>query len=266
MRLNHYQNQPFPFELPGDDAITFIVLSGILKDTHNNIYTDGRNIMVCHSTSPFPVWAWCRDEEDDEAVAAIADCLKEHFPLEAGYRYNISYGLLDRLRQADDYFAGAKIGVNMLSYRLDALLPATHPCDGRMEAATMELLDELARYFQAATLEMEHMERPLEWCRKNIAEKIEGGLQFLWRNDAGEIVAITSYREMPPYGKIAGVYTLPEHRRRGYAMNLVHRVTARELEKGLTPILYTDADYGASNACYQKLGYAQIGSLCTVKK
>jgi len=33
---------------------------------------------------------------------------------------------------------------------------------------------------------------------------------------------------------------------------------------GLTPMLYTDAEYPASNACYQKIGYALRGALCTL--
>lgn len=30
-------------------------------------------------------------------------------------------------------------------------------------------------------------------------------------------------------------------------------------------MLYTDADYKASNACYEKIGYDLIGKLCTIK-
>ena len=130
----------------------------------------------------------------------------------------------------------------------------------------MTELDALAPHAQAATLEMEHHERPLEFFRAHLAEKIEAGHQFLWRDGDGALAAMTSCRVKDRYGSIAGVYTLPEYRRRGYAMNLVHGVTARLLERGLTPILYTDADYGASNACYQKIGYRQVGSLCTARK
>jgi predicted GNAT family acetyltransferase len=30
-------------------------------------------------------------------------------------------------------------------------------------------------------------------------------------------------------------------------------------------MLYTDADYKASNACYEKIGYELKGKLCTIK-
>ena len=263
LELKEYVDQAFPFALDGDDGITFSVLARIVQGPCSRIFTDGDRAMICLSKRPYPVWVWCRDEEDDAAVEAIADCLRRRFPPAEGYRYNLTHGLLERLRAMGAPFAEMKIEVNLLSYRLDALLPATHPCDGRMAVAKMDQLGELARHLQAAVMEMEHMERTLEDCRQVVEEKIEAGQQFIWLDGQGALVAITSWRTIGEYGGVTGVYTLPSHRRRGYAMNLVHGVTQRVLREGLTPILYTDADYGASNACYQKIGYRQVGSLCT---
>ena len=263
IELKEYVDQAFPFALRGDDAITFSVLARIVQGPCQCICTDGERAMVCLSKRPYPVWVWCRDEEDEDAVRAIADCLRRRFPPEEGYRYNLAYGLPERLRAMGAPFAEMKIEVNLLSYRLDEILPATHPCDGHMDVARMDQLDELARHLQAAVFEMERMERSLEDCRQVVAEKIEAGQQFIWLDGQGALAAITSWRAIGEYGGVTGVYTLPSHRRRGYAMNLVHGVTQRVLQDGLTPILYTDADYGASNSCYQKIGYRQVGSLCT---
>ena len=30
-------------------------------------------------------------------------------------------------------------------------------------------------------------------------------------------------------------------------------------------LAHSDADYGASNSCYKKIGFEQVGSLCTVQ-
>ena len=106
MKLIHYQNQAFPFALPDDDTITFFVLARILNGPCAHIHTDGENVMICLSDRIYPVWVWCRDEDDTEAIAAIAECLKTHFPLNEGYRYNMSYGMFERLRRADDAFGG----------------------------------------------------------------------------------------------------------------------------------------------------------------
>ena len=34
---------------------------------------------------------------------------------------------------------------------------------------------------------------------------------------------------------------------------------------GNCKMIYTDADYKASNACYEKIGYELKGKLCTIK-
>ena len=34
--------------------------------------------------------------------------------------------------------------------------------------------------------------------------------------------------------------------------------------EGCLPMLYTDADYAASNACYEKIGYILRGKLCSI--
>ena len=60
------------------------------------------------------------------------------------------------------------------------------------------------------------------------------------------------------------VYTLPKERRKHYAENLVYQVTKLAVNEGLSPMLYTDADYPASNECYKKIGYVLRGSLCTI--
>lgn len=60
------------------------------------------------------------------------------------------------------------------------------------------------------------------------------------------------------------VFTRPEFRRKHYAQNLVYQVTKLARDAGYIPMLYTDADYAASNACYEKIGYVLRGRLCTI--
>ena len=41
-------------------------------------------------------------------------------------------------------------------------------------------------------------------------------------------------------------------------------LTEAAIDAGYVPMLYTDADYAASNACYEKIGYVLRGKLCTI--
>lgn len=252
--------------LTGDHAITFSVLANILHVDCAHIFTDHENIIVCHSTPPYPVWVWCRDDANPHFVEQIAECLKAHFPSETGFRWNMTYSLFAALQKADPYFAPLSTEMGLLSYRMDEILPVTHPCEGYADTAKPEEIDLLCKLWHDACLEMEGFDHNEDFCRKRVTEYMEKNSLFVWRNAAGAITAMTSRRDTPPFSKVATVYTVPQYRRHGYAMNLVHFVSAGMLKDGFVPILYTDVNYAASNACYQKIGYRQVGALCCAGK
>lgn len=74
---------------------------------------------------------------------------------------------------------------------------------------------------------------------------INAGNMFLWKNG----VASCKFAPNGDMASINLVFTRPEFRRKHYAEN---------------SMLYTDADYIASNACYEKIGYSLRGKLCTI--
>lgn len=266
--LTHYQNQSCPeaVELLRRDAVTYSVLIQILQTPCTDIYTDRERVIVCYSCPPFPVWVWCAHPENARDIREIAGCLKEAFPMEAGFTYNLSHVLLDRLREADPCFRDTSVKMELLSYRLDRIAPLDRPCDGAPSRPREEEVAYLAEIWHDLAYEMEGRVLTPDQCVRIVGRKLDTGTLFLWRSPAGKIAALTARNDEPPYSKVGAVYTLPEYRRRGYALHLVHRVTEGILAEGLTPILYTNADYPASNACYQKIGYRPVGSLCTVGK
>ena len=266
--LYHNQNQACPeaSSLLKQEAITYSVLMKILQGECAHIFTDMKNSIVCHSGSPWPVWAWCGDVGNREAVVQIAGCLKENFPVEQGFDCILSCALLEKLKETDAYFQTVNRGMELLSYRLDQLGDIGHPCEGSMGLVREEEIPSLISVWQDMHMEMEGRSFTREHCEQSIRQMVGEKSLFAWRNDAGSIVALTGRGDQEGYGKITSVYTLPDCRRKGYAINLVHGVTKTILQDGLVPILYTDADYAASNACYQKIGYTLVGQLTSIRK
>ena len=266
--LQHYQNRSFPqaAQLLEEEQITFSVLYKILQGDCTDIFTDRENGIVCYSAPPWPVWAWCRDPENREVVTEIAQCLKQNFPLEQGYDIIMSHALLEKLRETDGYFITAKNGMSLLSYRLDQLESIDYPCEGFMSLVREEEIPSLIGVRHDMSMEMEGRDLTAEHCEASLRRMVAEQCLFAWRKDSGEIAALTARGDQPPYSKITSVYTLPQHRRKGYAINLVYGVTKGMLADGLIPILYTDAGYAASNACYQKIGYQQVGRLISICK
>lgn len=263
--LQHYHNQSCPraASLMEGDAITYSVLMKILQGNCTDIFTDHETAVVCYSCPPWPVWVWCRDLS---LAGKIGECLKENFPLEKGYDIIMSYELLERLRQEDAYFQKAGNKMGLLSYRLDRINTIDYPCEGYMDLVREEEVQSLIGVWQAMHMEMEGRQSTPEHCRETIGRMVEEKTLFAWRLEDGTVAALTGKGDQPPYSKITSVYTLPQHRRKGYAINLVHGVTQTILNDGLIPILYTDAGYEASNACYRKIGYELVGRLISVCK
>lgn len=266
--LRHYQDQGCPQAagLLEEEMITYSVLAKILRGSCAHIFTDLEKLIVCHSCRPMPVWVWCRDVENEDSVMEIARCIKDALPLEQGYVHILSYELLERLREKDTYFADAKEKMGLLSYRLDAINAVDYPCQGYMDKVRGEEIDSLIGVWHDMHMEMEGHDITPEHCRDTMQRMVAEESLYAWRLDDGTIVALTGRGDQGEYSKITSVYTLPEHRRKGYAINLVHGVTETMLADGLIPILYTNADYAASNTCYQKIGYRQVGRLISISK
>jgi len=262
--LTHYRNQSYGelIELLKGDEITFSVLFAILRRRCTDIFTDHQNVIICYSNAPFPVWVWCKDTENADTVRDIVECITEYFP-------DIPIILSEKLRnELYKYgnFGGYETTVDMLSYKLDRLLPYSHNCDGKVMQADISQLDYLAQVWHDMSLEMEGYDHSHEYCVGHVGELIMNRSLFLWINDENRLVSLASRIDFGQYSRVSMVYTMPEHRRKGYASNLVGFLCERILADGLTPSLYTDGHYNASNECYRKIGFVQIGHLCTIKK
>lgn len=266
--LQHYQNQAVPSltALMQTEDITYSVLMRILQGPCADIYTDHEKVVICHSGQPWPVWVWCRDAEDPAAVAEIVGVLRQGLPLHTVRYCIMQEELAEKLREEDAYFQDAKPGMGLLSYRLDNIREIEYSCEGGMDLVREEEIHSLIEVWHAMHMEMEGMDQSLEHCAETMFRKVNARELFAWRTKDGKIVALTGRSDQGKYSKITSVYTLPEYRRKGYAINLVHGVTKTILADNLIPILYTDAGYTASNACYQKIGYEQVGSLVSLCK
>ncbi len=118
---------------------------------------------------------------------------------------------------------------------------------------------ELADYFMKRT-----RIEGREGYRRDAELYINSGKMFFWKNTHGQNVACCKYGPNDSLASINLVFTRPEFRRMHYAENLVYEVTQLAKMDGYVPMLYTDADYIASNACYEKIGYVLRGKLCTI--
>lgn len=246
------------------DKVTFSVLLRIVNNKCNKVFTDRERIIICHSNAPFPVWVWTKDNVTEDELTRINHCLKAEFAADDGYEYVISYELFDKLKELDEVYRSMKVHTNLLSYQCDKVIKPNKKCDGKMRQAKQEDYELLVKYHNDLSFEIHNSKFPWEESKRIITNGMTEKALYVWENDKGEIVSTLSRRKLEDTDSLSMVYTIPSERRKGYAENLVYNITEMIMEEGMLPTLYTDADYGASNACYKKLGYIEVGSLCTI--
>ena len=66
-----------------------------------------------------------------------------------------------------------------------------------------------------------------------------------------------SSRENEKFVAVNGVYTLPEHRNKGYASAIVACISDLILQNEKTPALYTDLSNPSSNTAYKNIGFTE---------
>lgn len=266
MNLIHYSNTSNKevVNLINKD-ITYSVLTRILQNTCTDIYTNNESVIICYSFPPYPIWVWCKDITNKEDVNSVCNCLKDNYLSNGKYNIILSHELLNELKRIDSIYKDLSLKMELYSYQLDKINEIAYPCDGKIELANSSNLKELTYIFKDMFFEMEGFSFDLEECKNRVMRHIENQTLFTLKNENDEILAITSKSDDGVYAKISSVYTVPKYRRRGYAINLVHYVTELLLEQNLIPILYTNGGYVASNECYKKIGYYQVGRLCNVE-
>ena len=253
------------YRLLESDKYTFYILDSIMGGKCELLLTDHEKLIICFSCRPYPVWIWTPDGAAEAEKERAYELAGEYGLLTNGHTFNMKYDLAEYfIRRSSEGAAGLSIRTNMFAYDCPELIEPHVRADGESHRCAPEDMDELVEFIDLFHRETGIDQNSLEAYRRKAEEAIRNGTYFLWRNAEGRNVAVCSAK---PNGNLAGigsVYTRKEYRRRHYAENLVYRVSKMAKEAGHMPMLYTNADYAASNACYGKIGFVLRGKLCTI--
>ena len=239
-----------------DDLCTFSMLHRILPQPCEKIVTDHARLILCHSAAPFPVWVWLPQDADGEELARAFQLMREEFP---GCTFNVG-------RALGEYAAAQGMGVSMRmnAYVCDALKPQTKRAEGHFCVAVTADAPLVGEWIGRFRVECGLGELYAEGCRSEAERIIADRRLFLWKDEAGKPRAMCGVRQDGSAATLALVYTQEDSRRRGYAASLTWGVTQALIAQRIRPMLYADADYAASNACYRSVGYENRGEIWTV--
>ncbi|MGQ0433223.1 MAG: GNAT family N-acetyltransferase [Microthrixaceae bacterium] len=94
--------------------------------------------------------------------------------------------------------------------------------------------------------------------RQRAAGFIEAGRLHVWEVDGHPVASAVVIPPASRVSRVTFVYTLPDHRGRGFASRLVSELTAQIISEGAQPILYTQLENPISNRLYQRIGYKVV--------
>ena len=251
----------------------FAMLKRILRTNCRFIVTNETNYIVCHSEYPFPVWVWVSDDVPDTELVLAKDLLAKELatwdmtrsggePIHVNVETTLAMRLISELANTPVPLA-IKHRINV--YECAQPKEPVKDLKGECVPGTEDdfaVAHEMMRLFflESAIDNLSEVEQ-----HKKAEVFIFAKRLFFWKNEAGEPVAMCLYTDNGDGSEsLNNVFTLPAHRRKGYASRLVYEVCQVILKKEHTPMLYTDAGYEASNKCYEGLGFVRRGSLCTL--
>ncbi len=248
-----------------NDKYTFFVLGRILNDSCRLTLTDHERLIICHSADPFPVWIWTPDDHSLVEKERAWQAVMQACPISDGYRYNLKNDLACFfLSKAEEQGLHAALTMNLFAYDCPKPLAPKHAADGHIHLCTQDDLEEAATIIKLFHEETGIDQRSDEENLDHVRKLIEDSRLFFWKDQDGKAVASCSYSPTDDLAALSNVYTFPANRRKHYAENLVYQVTKIVERTGAMPMLYTNADYAASNACYEKIGYMLRGKLSTI--
>ena len=253
------------YKLLEADKYTFFVLKRVMGGECELLLSDHERLIICFTGHPFPVWIWMPDDASEEEMEKSYQLARENKLLTGEYHFNVKYALAEYfIKQAAEEGLKMKISRNMYAY--DCLNPISPKAeaDGGIHRCEMKDLEELVVFLDAFHNEIGIDRQDIKGYRKDAEAFIQSGNMYLWKDGRGNSVASCKYAPSGDMASINLVFTRLESRRKHYAENLVYQVTMKAIEEGYVPMLYTDADYVASNVCYEKIGYVLRGKLCTI--
>ena len=255
------------FKILEADKYTFFVLTRIMKRKCELLLSDHSRIIICYSQSPFPVWIWTIDDATPQEMENVYKLSEEHGFLDGNHSINMKYELAEYfMKRATSEGKKLSIFKNMHAYDCPKLIDeSTLPkVDGELHLCILDDLEAFTDFKENFHTELKFDMTDRASYKRASQALIEEGHSYLWKNGNGKYVTSCAFRVVKNMASLSLVYTLKDFRRKHYAENLVYRVTKEAAEQGYLPMLYTDADYAASNACYVKIGYILRGKLCTI--
>lgn len=251
-------NDIFKSDAYRKDVVPFQLLE-LIKENPILLVSDEKSFIIGASHPDMPVWVWTSDEIDKSTKTELARYFYENFEKS---RQKLSFVAKPETASvlAEPFIKNknAKTNVlNMQSYKNEKVIPPKN-IDAVIERPAESDVLSIAELLRNFSLECFGNASDNIYEYVNTAKKLLKDRYCRIIKENGKAVAMArSSRENEEFVAVNGVYTLPEHRNKGYASAIVACISELILQNGKTPALYTDLSNPSSNTAYKNIGFTE---------
>jgi predicted GNAT family acetyltransferase len=237
------------------DPVLHTVLGTVRADTEGLRETgwcawDEAGSLAARAAAAWPVTVtdgWTDVAGLAEALGAVTPS-----PVGLGGPAEVVEELADRLGRPVEGRRGQRL------FRLDELTPP-RVVPGRARPAGVDDLPLLTQWLAGFAADAHEQVPSADDARAGAERALRTRLPWLWLDADGAPVSL-AVAQPPAAGvaRIGPVYTPPERRGHGHASAVTAHATARILEAGHVPVLFTDVANPTSNKIYRALGYRPV--------
>lgn len=247
------------------DKLSYAVLFNVMAGTVKKVITDHKRIIIAHTAPVFPTWIWAPDDVTEAELDLIYQTIRRESSPIKDYRFNTKYEIAEYLiKRFGEDGVELHISINIAAYDCPSPKPPKKQVEGHLEIPTADDLELAARMICEASVAIGDRIFSKEESVQAAKDQIAKQSIFIWRDADGKAVSFCGKTEDEHYVKITQVYTVPEARGKNYAGQMIYEICSQVVASGQMPMLYADADYGASNRCYQNIGFELKGRLVTI--
>lgn len=215
----------------------------------------GLPVLAALMTPPYRILLTAFAPVDTPALELLSrDLISGNWPVPGT---NAEVELSTRFAQVYTRLAGctARPGEHLRIYALHQVSPVQSIPGGmrKAEPGDISLLQQWITAFSAEAIPHDPPPPP-EWAEQRVAR----GEIAIWEDGLPVSMALVT-RPVSRSITVSGVYTPPDHRRKGYASALVAALSQQQLDRGYQFCsLFTNLANPTSNSIYQKIGYRPV--------
>lgn len=248
------------------DRVTYTQISRILDNKEALVYLSEDNDFIAGQIKGKPMWIWSNNVvKINEIKGYIGEFINIIDPSNVP---NImgNYELINKIKR--ELNKGNKcsweLDMDMTAYYCEKV---NHSFNGttRLEKPNEDHVELIAGFITGLIRdvygEVVSVQEQIEAAKQSINS---GKLYILVKGSEVVSMANIGYRSQS-FGMINLVYTPDEHRKNGYASDLVAMLSQLILDEDRFPMLYTDDSNETSNKIYMNIGYKETGRIKNIK-